>query len=395
MMNFRPPGLLLLPTARSGRGWLVAVLLLCLAPRPTRAENSISYKYEDYREEGGRIAVQTHGTYIEKDLGTDTHLKLEGVLDAIAGATPSGQPAPAGSDQVPLSDLHDRRKAWSSDLSHQFGRINVAVGVANSRESDYVSNGWSVNTVTEFNQKNTTLLVGAAGTDDDIRTFFQAPWAKKTGNDFILGVTQLLDPQTSVGVNVTWGRQSGFLADPYKLVQKNTEIFPGLFLPLTFGENRPDYREKWIVRLAFNHAFPERHGAIEATYRFYHDTYGTDAHTVELAWFQRVGERVILRPSFRFYDQRAARFYYYNLDGTKVVPRRGAPRPAGPFYSSDFRLSALQSFTYGLKVIWKVSDAWQLDAAYERYDMRGKDGVTPASAYCRANIVTTGLKFSW
>jgi hypothetical protein len=92
-----------------------------------------------------------------------TLANFEGVLDAITGATPTGQPAPAGSDQVPLSKLTDRRKAWNADFSRQFSGINIALGVGNSRESDYVSTGWSLNTLTDFNQKNTTLLAGVAG----------------------------------------------------------------------------------------------------------------------------------------------------------------------------------------------------------------------------------------
>ena len=59
------------------------------------------------------------------------------------------------------------------------------------------------------------------------------------------------------------------------------------------------------------------------------------------------------------------------------------------------RLSALQSYTYGLKVIWKVSESLEFDVAREQYDMRGKDGVTPQSAYCNAKIVTLGAKISW
>lgn len=380
------------PTLRVG---LLAVTLASLAPRGARAEDSISYKYEDYREMGGRIAVRTQGAFIEKDMGTATKLKLEGILDSIAGATPNGQPARAGSDQVPLSNLTERRKAWSGELSHQFQRVNLALGVSNSRESDYVSTGWAVNTVTDFNQKNTTLLLGIAGTDDTIKVFYQAARAEKDTNDVIVGVTQLLNPQTSLTCNFTWGRQRGYLSDAYKLVQKNVEIIPGVSLPLTFGENRPAERDKWIGLLALNRAFPEMHGAVDATYRFYRDSFGTRAHTVDLAWFQRLGEKVLLRPGLRFYDQGAADFYHYNLDDTSIVPVQGPPRRAGPFYSSDYRLSSMQTFTYGLKVILNATAALQFDVAFERYDMRGKDRVTPQSAYCRANIVTLGGKFSW
>jgi hypothetical protein len=391
-----PPSLLMnsLPY-KSGRAAVLAALLIWLAPRVARADDAITYKYEYYREMGGRIAVDTHGAYIEKDLGTATKLKFEGILDSIAGATPNGQPAPAGSDQVKLSPMHERRKAWSGNISHQLQRINVGFGVANSRESDYVSTGWSINTITDFNQKNTTLLVGLAGTNDKIKVFYQLPRADKNTNDVIIGVTQLLDPRTSLTFNITFGRQRGYLSDPYKIVQKSTEVISGIFLPLTFAEHRPGQRDKWIGLLTYNRTFPEARGAVDATYRFYRDTFDVFAHTVDLAWFQRVGEKLLLRPGLRFYDQSAAYFYHYRLDGTSITPFAGQPRRDGPFFSSDYRLSAMQTFTYGLKIILNATPALAFDAAYERYDMRGSDHVTPQSAYCRANIITLGARFSW
>ncbi|MDP3072037.1 MAG: DUF3570 domain-containing protein [Opitutaceae bacterium] len=377
------------------RAAALSTLLLWLAPRAARAEEYVRYKYQDYRETGGRVAIEVHSVALEKDLGPTMHLRLEGVIDAITGATPSGQPAPAGSDQVPLSKLTDRRKAWNGALSRQFGRVNVTLGAGNSRESDYVSDGWSLSTLTDFNQKNTTLLAGVAGTHDDVKVFFQRSLARKRTNDLILGVTQLLDPRTSATFNITWGRQTGYLSDPYKLVQKDTELFPGISLPLTFPENRPNERDKWVALAALNRAFPAVQGAIDASWRYYRDTFGLTSHTIELAWFQRLGESVILRPGLRLYDQRAADFYYYRLEGRPIVPVQGPPRPHGPFYSSDWRLSALRSVNYGVKLIWTVSAALEFDAAFEIYDMRGRDGVTPQSAYSRANILTLGAKFSW
>ncbi len=376
-------------------GTALAGWLLFVQPRPARAEDSVSYKYVDYRESAGRIAVQTQSALFEQDLGTEMHLKLQGVIDAIAGASPSGQPAPAGSDQVPLTYLHDRRKAWEATLSRQFSAANIAVGIADSRESDYTSVGWSINTLTDFNQKNTTLLAGVAGTNDDVKVLFQTAWAEKRTNDLIMGVTQLLDPRTSVSFDLTWGRATGYLSDQYKVVQRSVEVNPGDFLALQFPENRPGARDKWIAVGSLNHAFTEMHGAIEASYRFYHDTFGTSAHTVEFTWLQQISRVLILKPELRFYDQSAANFYYYRLDQTSIVPPFGPPPAQGPFYSSDYRVSALRTYTYGLKVVWTPSVRWQVDAALEQYDMRGKDGVTPQSAYPRATIVTAGLKMSW
>jgi Protein of unknown function (DUF3570) len=372
---------------------LTAALYL-LAPRNTQAETVTAYKYQDYQEGGGRIKVQAQYAMIEQTLGTDARLKFTGVLDAISGATPTGQPASTPGGAVPLTQIDDERKAWTLDFSKQFGRFNVSLGAANSRESDYVSTGFSLNTLTDFNQKNTTLLVGLAGTSDDVSVFYQADRASKRTFDMIVGITQLLDAKSTAQFNFSYGRATGYLSDPYKIIQKQTELLPGLFLPLTFGENRPDERDKWIAFAGYNHKSDRLHGAVEAGYRLYHDSFGTTSHTLSLAWFQEIGSQVILSPSFRYYTQSAADFYHVTLDNTTIVPGQ-EPNPAGPFFSSDYRLTKLRTLTYGLKLIWTPRENLKFDAAWERYEMQGRDGITSPSAFPQATIFTAGAHFSW
>jgi hypothetical protein len=385
-----------LPRIRSvGLGTGFSLWLLLTNPRPARAEGAAGYKYEDYRESGGRIGVKTDGIFVSQDLGADLHVQAEGVIDAIAGATPNGQPAPAGSDQVVLTEMHDRRKAWNVTFSRQLAGTNVALGYAHSLESDYLSNGLSLNTITDYNEKNTELLLGIAGTDDRVKVFYQTPWDKKHAVDAMIGIKQLLSPRTFVTFNLSWERQSGYLSDPYKLVQKNVEVAPGVSLPFTYAENRPPKRTKWVFLAALNHAFPSLNAAIDASYRFYHDSYDTYAHTVELKWLQRLGGNVILEPELRGYDQTKARFYHYNLDLTGIQPAGNVPMPDGPYYSSDHRLSALRTYAYGLKVVVIVSSSLRGDVALEKYEMRGRDGITPPSAYPQATILNAGFTFSW
>jgi len=135
-------------------------------------------------------------------------------------------------------------------------------------------------------------------------------------------------------------------------------------------------------------------GAVEANYRLYSDTYGIVAHTLGLSWLQHAGPRLMLEPELRYYQQSAARFYYYNLDDTAITPVR-VPMGTAPYYTSDFRLSAEDDCTYGLKATFKVAERLQLVASYERFAMHGRDGVTPASAYPRAGITTLGARFTW
>lgn len=370
-------------------------LIYSLMPKPARTEDLVSYKFQSWQEEGGRIRVDAHYALLEKDLGLETKLKVTGLVDAIAGATPNGQPAEEGSDQVPLSRLTDKRKAWSADFSHQLKRINVALGYAVSRESDYISKGWSVNTLTDFNEKNTTLLLGYARVDDDITARFLPAPRIKVGDDVVLGFTQLINSRISLTLNVTRGVADGYLSDPYKIIQKNTEIFPGLFLPLTFPENRPERRSKWVAFSGANVAFEGVKGALDASYRLYRDDWGVTSHALALEWFQQVGSRLLVRPGLRFYRQSAADFYHVTLDGTSIVPGDDASGSA-PYYSADYRLSDLDTVNAGLKVIWTiVPDRLVVDATYERYLMRGRDGKTSASAYPDANVFTLGGRFSW
>lgn len=381
------------PTPAVASLCLMAALFL-LSPRDSRAETVAAYKYQDYQESNGRIKVQAQSALIEQTLGTEARLKFTGVIDAIAGATPTGQPATTPGGAVPLTNIDDRRKAWTLDVSRQFGRVNLAVGAANSRESDYVSTGFALNTLTDFNQKNTTLLVGLAGTSDEVKVFYQPERADKRTFDAIVGLTQLLDAKSTVQLNFSYGRATGYLSDPYKIIQKNTELLPGLFLPLTFGENRPDERDKWIAYAGYNRTVDRLHGAVEASYRLYHDSFGITSHTVALGWFQQLGPQLIVSPTLRFYQQSAADFYHVSLDGSTITPG-DTPDPTGPFFSADYRLTKLRTLTYGVKLVWTPNKVCQFDVAWERYEMKGRDGVTSASAFPQANIITAGLRLSW
>ena len=367
------------------------LLWLALPVRPVRGEDSLSYKFQSWQEDNGRVRVDAHYAEVSTTLSTETKLKLVGLIDTIAGATPSGQPARPGSDQVPLSTLTDRREAWHLDVTHPFNRVTVTGGFATSKESDYLSDVWSLNTLTDFNQKNTQLLAGYARANDDITARFLSRPREKTADDFIVGLNQLLGPNTSLTANLSYGRTRGYLADPYKIVEKETEILPGLSIDLTFPENRPSAKDKWILFLGLNHAVESVRGAWEASYRLLDDDWGTTSHTIEVAWFQKIGERLTVRPAVRIYDQSAADFYRLTLTGTPITPTNEGTGLA-PYYSSDYRLSAMRTTMLGVKAVWEVAPWCSVDLTLERYLMRGRDGITPRSAYADANVITLGAR---
>ena len=382
------------------RSILIGASLSCFFVKTSRSEDSLTFKAQSWQEDNQRVRVDSQYAQLESDLTTSTHIKVMGLIDSIAGATPTGEKPLTVGAAVPLATMKERRKAWDGEISHQFSRVSVTAGFANSRESDYVSNGWSLNTVTDFNEKNTNLLLGYGRTDDKINEE-KLGWTikrPKTGDDFLVGITQLLDPNTSVSANVSYGQSNGFMSDPYKIVSTTKlDLDPGFYY--TVPENRPREKNKLSVFLAANHNVEKLNGAIDASYRYYHDTFGINSHTLSLLWIQKLGEQFILQPSIRLYRQSAAKFYYPNLDSSGVIttydPILGETGTGkAPFYSSDYRLSRMETVDLGLKLVWKIKPWVSADVAYDRYTSRGLDGITPPSAFCKANTFTFGVKFT-
>lgn len=372
---------------------LVTVLHLA-SPRAAQAESYLQVKYEDYRENDGRIHVAAKYGLAQIDLNDATQLTLRGVIDTITGSSPTGEPAPDGSDQVPVSSLEDVRHAAVASLAHAWGDWRVSGEFAWSKEDDYLSLGYSTTLARSFNQKNTELQLGFSFIDDAVQPAFFATAQAKTSRDFLIGINQLLGPNTRLTANVAYGTSSGYLDDPYKIVLKNIELAPGLELGITFPEHRPARKEKLIGFVEVAHYLEKMRAGVESSVRWFHDDHGITSTTLEAAWRQRVGERWIVGPLLRWYRQSAADYYHPDLNNTTIDPVT-TPDVTTPFYSSDYRLSAFDATTVGAKVVCTLSERWAFDLTYERYAMKGRDGVTSDSAYATANILTLGGRFTF
>jgi|TARA_B110000438_G_scaffold285588_1_gene315845 hypothetical protein len=75
-----------------------------------------------------------------------------------------------------------------------------------------------------------------------------------------------------------------------------------------------------------------------------------------------------------------------NFDPSLIEPGQGP----GPHYSSDHRLSEMETINLGIKLRYEIIDGLAIDLSYERYTLSGLDDITPDSAYSKANIFTLG-----
>jgi len=245
-----------------------------------------------------------------------------------------------------------------------------------------------------MNEKNTTLNVGWAHSYDQVLSnqfTYLKHRASKNSDDLILGVSQLLGPGTIFSANGTFSHEAGYLNDPYRSVVFDETNLDANARVILDGEKRPSSRDSQALLLSLTQAVPALNASVEGTYRYYHDSYDIMANTFGLAWFQKFATTLVVSPSFRYYRQDAARFYAIQFPGDPANDPGRAPR----YYSSDYRLSSLQTFTLGLEANIKLHEQWDFHLGYQRYWMRGLDHKTLQVTYPSANIFTVGLSFNY
>jgi hypothetical protein len=372
------------PGRRRWQNYLPLGLTLAL-PRLLRAEDQVDYRFEYYAEDNNRMTIQTHSVYFEQKLADTVAIKGEVVYDTISGATPLGTHDTKGN--LVLAQVEDHRYAGNLTLDTQLGNQTLSPGFAYSTERDYVSYGLSLNDAIAFNDKNTILQLGASHNFDNVRHADRTTWSDKEGTEGLIGISQLLSPRTILTAAFTYGNDSGYLSDPYRLAEYHPTFFPTGF-NIGVPEQRPSHRNKEILHTSLTQYFDTVNASLEGSYRFYNDTYGVLAHTVGLTWHQRLGKYVIVEPLFRFYEQSAASFYSTTFNG---------PTMSGPvgFHSSDYRLSNFYSLDYGLQITGVINDHFHVVAGYHRYEMYGLDGKTSAAMYPKANVYTVGVSILW
>ncbi len=192
----------------------LAAGLYLASPRSVPAESFLEAKYEDYQETDGRIHVAAKYGLAQIDLNDATQLSVRGVIDTITGSSPTGEPAPAGSDQVPMASLEDVRHAAIVSLAHATSDWRLSGEFAWSKEHDYLSLGYSATVVRELNKKNTEVQFGVSFVDDSVEPVFFDQARPKTSRDFLIGVSQLLGPNTRITANLSYGTSSGYLPIP-------------------------------------------------------------------------------------------------------------------------------------------------------------------------------------
>lgn len=320
------------------------------------------FQYGHYSESNQRMEVDIFEGALAAPIGKSMTASVNLVRDMVSGASPvyntkdkQGRIQQIISGASPSSScgesICEQRDAISSGLTYFLDSAAINVGGGFSREHDYTSRYFNTNMSLDLNKKLTTLNFGASAAFDEIAPS-PSVWnsrnmdfkGHKTSQQYLLGVSQVIDKDSLFQSNIAFGYQSGFLSDPYKWVAfYNGDAFSDFQ-----QDTRPQEKFQWAWLNQYVRHFGQLNdAALHLDYRFSTDDWGVNAHTFEASWHQPIVDDWQIIPRFRYYSQDQADFYQPVFTGSSKNYT---------VYSSDYRLAGFGAFSGGIKLSKEIAE---------------------------------------
>jgi hypothetical protein len=287
-----------------------------------------------------------------------------------------------------LSEEPDYHSAFAGlggrlDLNQKLTTLNLGLDYTNSDISATLDPSASAYYDYSAYDKDIKVSQGPYGTINRVLRTVRQDWSTR------LGITQTLSKDALVETGVGYTRSTGYLANPYKVAEfvfvdpsQTPEIYgpglPPLLVPYVQAvlEQRPDSRDMITWEGRYVQYIQPLDAALHLGYRFYHDSWGIDAHTFKLDWDQPLGRGWTVTPHFRYYSQTAANFYqnyflFKQAEPTDASGQLDLARTPIKNYSSDYRLSGFGALGGGVTVTKQLNKALTLEGNFEYYTHDG------------------------
>ena len=377
------------------------------APAPASTPWQIDSAVLVYKEGGGRVQAIEPVISARRTDANDRTLSLKFTFDALTGASPNGavpQPTPqtftspsgastyttpAGATPLDPS-FQDRRGALAVGLEQPFGENQrLSLGANVSAEYDFKSFSLNAALARDFNNKNTTLSLGAAlevdrinpvgGMPPGLRPAFDPTTPRASSEtrnvaDLLFGVTQVMNRRWLTQINYGLGRGSGSHDDPYKIVSV-VDAATGLVSGDRYvAEARPDSRTR--QSLYWQNKIHLTEDVVDVSYRYYRDDWGVRAYTLDARYRYELGGGMHIEPHWRHYRQSAADFWRgWLVEGQSWSSVSHTANLA--YASADPRLAEFTGNTLGLKLGVPVGRGSEFTLRLETYRQKQQ---APASA---------------
>jgi len=300
---------------------------------------------------GGDITIQGPSVLVRKKVGDNLSLSANYYEDMISSASIDVK--------LSASPYHETRRQESLGADYLHGKSTYSAGFITSKEPDYKANtSYFAVSQDMFGDLTTVTLGYRRGWDrvyKDQRNSVtgqveHVPLPSNNGlnqasadhRGYSLSLSQVLTRNAILGFNYELLTDQGYLANPYRQIRY---LSPGHGQGFTPADQvYPNTRTSSAASAQLKYYLPYR-AALTGKYRFFHDTWGILAHTVELDYAHPVGKHWTFDGSLRYYRQGAADFY------SDLFPRANYQN----FMARDRELAAFHSYTVGAGGSWQFA----------------------------------------
>ncbi len=263
---------------------------------------------------GGGVTADGPAILVQKTLADAVSLSASYYVDIVSNAS---------IDVVTqASPYHERREETGAGLDYVYRDASIHVAGTQSREPDYTADSASLDVAQDVFGGMTTVNLGySRGWDTVGRKGYPAFSEPANHWQYRLGVTQVLTARWVMSANAEAISDSGFLSSPYRAARAF-----GAFVP----EHDPSTRTSRAVALRATGSIGEE-GAVHMLYRYFWDTWGIRADTLEAGYRQYVQKKWLLDGYLRLYQQQHALFYSDNFTTAQTYMSRN--RQLGSYHS--------------------------------------------------------------
>ena len=253
------------------------------------------------------------------------------------------------------SPYKEERTQYGVGFEYLRGKVTYTANFSNSSENDYTADTASLAISQDMFGDLTTVTLGyKRGWNDVFRNVKNADGSKMRDPTFAdgvdtrgysLGISQILTRNLISGLNFEAITDQGYLNSPYRSVRF---VSPGD--PRGFAlekEIYPRTHTSSAVAFRLKYYLPYR-AAVESSYRFYTDTWGVNAHTLDVGYTHPAFRRWVFDGRLRYYRQNAADFY------SDLFPRQNFAN----FLARDKELAKYSGVTLGLGASYEFNLPW-------------------------------------
>lgn len=297
-------------------------------------EDSIDVLYHRY--DGGGMTIDGPSVLVRKSATPNISVTANYYVDMVSSASV---------DVIATaSPYEEERTEYGVGVDLLNNKTVMSLGFSQSDENDFNAKSLHFTVTQDFFGDLTTLGMGVSKGWDQVGKVGAPDFSEDVDRThFRLSLAQILTKNLLLNANYELITDQGYLNNPYRQVRYLTEDRSGYDYQ---AEVYPETRTSNAFALKGTWFLPYR-AAANLQYRYFTDTWGIDAHTVETSYVHPFESNWELDLKYRFYQQSSASFY------ADLFPYQDAQN----FLARDKEMSSFSSNTIGLGVTYRFGAA--------------------------------------